>query len=208
MSNTDDLIANFAAQGAEPPPHVLRRFVLPLIAVSAISAAFWLLLLGEPFTAAERYGPLPMIAKWGFSLPLVFGSAYALLAMGKPGQAVQGRLLFLAIPFAAAAALLVVDLSNGGGGFPGETWDRCLLAMGTFGPLCFAGAIVATRWLAPTELRKAGAVAGIFGGSVAMSAYAPFCPELGMAFMTTFYILPILIMAGIGWLAGPKLLRW
>lgn len=67
---------------------------------------------------------------------------------------------------------------------------------------------MATRWLAPTELRKAGAVAGIFGGSVAMSAYAPFCPELGMLFMTAFYILPILVMAGIGWLTGPKLLRW
>jgi hypothetical protein len=208
MSNTDDLIASLAAQGATPAPHVLRRFLAPLIVVAAANAMFWLVLLGEPFAAVESYGPVPMIVKWGFSLPLVIGSAAALYALGKPGHSTRARVLLLTVPFALAAVVLIIDLAIGGGSFPGATWDRCLLAMGTFGPICFAGAIVATRWLAPTELRKAGAVAGIFGGSVAMSAYAPFCPELGMAFMTAFYILPILAMSAIGWLAGPKLLRW
>jgi len=208
MSSTDDLIAGLAAEGAAPAPHASRRFVMPLAIVAAINAAFWLVLLGEPFSAVDIHGPRPMIVKWGFSLPLVFGSASALYALGKPGQSAQARVLFLTIPFVLATAVLAVDLAIGDNGFPGETWDRCLIAMGTFGPLCFAGAIMATRWLAPTELRKAGCVAGIFGGSVAMSAYAPFCPELGMLFMTAFYILPILALAGIGWLAGPKLLRW
>ena len=50
--------------------------------------------------------------------------------------------------------------------------------------------------------------AGLFGGALSMTAYAPFCPELGMTFMTLYYCLPILVMAGIGWMFGPRLLRW
>jgi len=41
-----------------------------------------------------------------------------------------------------------------------------------------------------------------------MTAYAPFCPGEGALYFVTFYLLPILAMAGIGWLAGPRLLRW
>ena len=46
------------------------------------------------------------------------------------------------------------------------------------------------------------------GGAVAMAVYSPYCPERGALFMAVFYCLPILAMAGLGWLLGPRLLRW
>ena len=208
MTNTDDLITSLAADGATAPAHSLRRFLLPLIAVSLVNALLLLLILGEPFAAIAQYGIGPMVVKWGFSLPLAFGAAYALHALGKPGVNAKNRILFLALPFIAAGVLLGVDLANNGGMFPGRTWAQCLAAMGVFSPVCFAGAVLAARWLAPTELRKAGGVAGLFGGGMAMTCYAPFCPELGMLYMFSFYVLPIMAMAGLGWLFGPKLLRW
>jgi hypothetical protein len=106
------------------------------------------------------------------------------------------------------AALLVLDLAVGRSEFPGTTWRTCLIAMGVMSPIAFAGAILATRWLAPTQPRRAGLVAGLFGGAVAMSAYAPYCPEHGIAYLAVFYCLPILAMAGLGWILGPRLLRW
>lgn len=208
MKNTDDLIASLAAEGPAPTAGGLNKFILPLVAVSLVNALVLLLLVGEPFAAVAQYGIGPMVVKWGFSLPLAFGAAYALHALGKPGVDARNRVLFLALPFIAAGFLLGYDLANNGGMFPGRTWAQCLAAMGVFSPVCFAGAVAAARWLAPTELRKAGGVAGLFGGGMAMTCYAPFCPELGMLYMFSFYVLPILAMAGLGWLLGPKLLRW
>lgn len=208
MKHTDDLITDLAARGAAPSPHAARRFVTPLVLVSLLCAFAMLSLLGAPFLTIPSHGIGPMAVKWGFSLPLVLGAALALYALGQPGRDAGWRLAFLAIPFILTLLLLAADLALAEQVFPGRTWQTCLAAMACMSPLAFGGAIIATRWLAPTDLRRAGLVAGLFGGGVAMTAYAPFCPELGMAYFATFYLLPILAMAGLGWLLGPKLLHW
>ncbi|GAA0277581.1 hypothetical protein GCM10009127_17990 [Alteraurantiacibacter aestuarii] len=208
MKTTDDLIASLARQGAATMPFAKQRFVLPLLAVSVLCAAAMLALLGAPFRPTQLHGIGPMVVKWGFSLPLVTGAVLALYGLGRPGRTERGPLTFVWVPFLAVAVLLAIDIADPSGSFPGQTWRQCLLAMGAMSPLAFAGAIIAARWLAPTQLRRAGMAAGLFGGGVAMSAYAPFCPELGMIYMAVFYCLPILVMAAIGWLLGPRLLRW
>jgi len=208
MNDTDDLIAQLATSGAAQVEGALWRFALPLVFAALFCAAILLLTLGQPFAAVEIYGPVPLIVKWAFSLPLVIGGALALHALGQPGRNCARRLGFLAVPFIFAAVLLVLDILSASEASSGATWTSCLTAMATLSPVGFAAAIIATRWLAPTDLRKAGFAAGIFGGGLAMSAYSPFCPELGMVFMTLYYCLPVAVMAAIGWIAGPRLLRW
>ena len=208
MTDTDTLIDQLADRGATPPANIILRFAGPLAGVAllciiGVALTFNFVLLSE---ARSEFSPL--VTKWGFSIALLLLATAVLWALGRPGARTRGPMLTLAIPFVLVGALLVLDLALSNSTFPGATWRRCLLAMSVMSPVAFAGAIIAVRWLAPTNLRKAGFVAGMFGGAVAMTAYAPFCPELGVAYMAVFYCLPILTMAAIGWMIGRKLLRW
>lgn len=208
MTDTDSLIDQLASRGAAPPANALARFAAPMLAAVAVCALGVMLALDGAFAATQQNGVNGIVIKWGFSLALLALSAFALWAMGKPGRRTGGAMAALAVPFVLVAALLVLDLLVAEPHFPGETWRQCLIAMGTMSPIAFVGAILATRWLAPTNLRRAGLAAGLFGGAVAMTAYAPYCTEHGMLYMAVFYCLPILAMAGFGWLLGPRLLRW
>ncbi|MCB2067067.1 MAG: DUF1109 domain-containing protein [Erythrobacter sp.] len=207
MSTTDDLIEQLAAS-APPPQRSLGRFLLPLAMAMLLCTFGVAMLLEGAFAPAASDGLAPIMVKWGFSLALLAMSAGALWAIGQPGRRTSEATRALAIPFALVALLLVLELVVGGRPFPGTTWQRCLIAMAMMSPLAFAGAIMAARWLAPTQLRRAGMVAGLYGGAVAMTAYVPFCPGHGMAYLAVFYCLPILAMAGLGWILGPRLLRW
>jgi len=208
MTNTNDLIAALANQGAPVRTAGTARFVLPLIAAIAVCALAVGLVLDNAFSPYAQTGPAPLLVKWAFSISLVIFAPLALWLLGRPGRAAGWMLIALAVPFGSVAALFVIELAMGSPSFPGKAWQTCLAAMVLLSPLAFAGAVVAMRHLAPTNLRRAGLVAGLFGGGVAMTAYAPFCPGSGMVYMIVFYCLPIIAMAAIGYLTGPRLLHW
>ncbi len=208
MRETDDLIASLAREDGAPEKGAQTRFLLPLAGAALICAIAMLAWPDLQLAPLHERGMASLVFKWVFSLVLMLGGAFALHALGRPGRDARLRVAALAVPFAVALVMLAVGYAHAGEGFPGATWRTCLAAMSIMSPIGFAGAIMATRWLAPTRLRTAGLVAGLFGGGVAMAAYAPFCPEHGMAYLAVFYCLPILAMAAIGWLAGPRLLRW
>jgi hypothetical protein len=66
----------------------------------------------------------------------------------------------------------------------------------------------ALRQLAPTRLTLAGALAGLFAGGAGAFVYAFHCPETAAPFVALWYSAGILLTAGLGALAGPRLLRW
>lgn len=208
MNGTDFLIDTLAREGAAPPANALARFITPLAGAIVLCVLGAALVLDGAFAAARQNGISGMVIKWGFSLALLALSAFALWAIGKPGRRTGAAMVALAVPFALVGVLLVLDLLAAEAIFPGKNWRECLAAMGIMSPVAFAGAIVATRWLAPTNLRRAGLAAGLYGGAVAMTVYAPYCTQHGMLYMAVFYCLPILFMAALGWLLGPRLLRW
>ena len=208
MTGTDDLIDRLAASGAATtgnPRMVFGGWLL--VALIACAAGVALALEGA-FGTVDVHGIGPMVVKWGFSLSLLLFCVAALRVLGKPGRRAIWPLVAAAVPFVPVLLLLSLELATVGPVITAATWPRCLLAMAVMSPVGFAGAVLAVRSMAPVRLREAGLVAGLFGGAVAMTAYAPFCPELGMTFMTVYYCLPILAMAGLGWIMGPRLLRW
>ncbi|WP_271078058.1 DUF1109 domain-containing protein [Aurantiacibacter sp. MUD61] len=208
MTDTQSLIDQLAQNSAQPERNPVVPFALPVIAIMALCGMGVALVFSEPFLSVDLYGWGPMVVKWGFSIALLLLCVPALWILGKPGRRSRWAMALLALPFIPVAGLLVFELAIAGVVVAGETWARCLAAMAVMSPIAFAGAIMAMRTLAPTNTRRAGLVAGLFGGAVAMTAYAPFCPEIGMGYMAVFYCLPIFAMAAIGWLAGPRLLRW
>lgn len=208
MTDTQSLIDQLAQESALPARDPMRQFALPTIAVMALCAIGVVLAFNDPFLSVDLYGWGPMLVKWGFSITLLICCTVALWILGKPGRRSRWAMVAVALPFIPVAALLVFELAIAGPMVEGQTWAQCLAAMAVMSPIAFAGAVAAMRALAPTNLRRSGLVAGVFGGAVAMTAYAPFCPEIGMGYMAVFYCLPIAAMAAIGWLLGPRLLRW
>jgi hypothetical protein len=72
----------------------------------------------------------------------------------------------------------------------------------------FAAIAWAMRRMAPTQPRRAGAMAGLASGALGALVYSIHCPELGTPFLGTWYVAGMLIPAAIGALAGERLLRW
>ncbi|WP_340587904.1 DUF1109 domain-containing protein [Erythrobacter alti] len=208
MTNINTVLDQLASEGAAPQTGSTLRFAAPLLAVLALCAVGVALVLDGAFASMARDGMGPIAVKWSFSVALLTLCGIALLVLGKPGRPSKAAMVAISVPFVPILALLALELSIAGPLFYGETWRECLAAMLVMSPIAFTGAILGARTLAPTNLRRAGLVAGLFGGAVAMTAYAPFCPERGMGYLAVFYLLPILTMAGVGWALGPRLLRW
>lgn len=212
MSQIDNLIDQLASDGAVPPRGSLGgstgRFAGVLLGALILCLVILMAMYGRPFAALPYVGFTPYLAKWAYSVVLVILAAYALYGLGRPGTPTTKKMAVLALPFIAVALLAMIELVSGKSLVVGETWGRCLICMALLSPLAFAFAVVAVRQLAPVNLRAGGLAAGLFGGGIAASAYAPYCAEQGTLYMLTFYCAPTLVMAGIGWLCGPRLLRW
>jgi hypothetical protein len=66
----------------------------------------------------------------------------------------------------------------------------------------------ALRGLAPTRPVLTGAAAGWLAGAMAAMVYSLHCPEMEAPFLAVWYVLGMLASAGLGALAGTRLLRW
>lgn len=208
MNTTDDLIAKLAAEPARPARARALAFGVPLAAAVALGFVLLIFVLGDPFADVTRRGAGPLAAKWAFSGLLMCSCAAALYQLGHPDRRAGWLLAVPVLPFAVFALLAVAELVGVMAPFPGATWATCLMAMAVLSPLGFGAAVLALRSLAPVHQDEAGFVAGLFGGALAATAYAPFCPESGAIYYLVFYGLPMLTMAGLGWLLGPRVLRW
>jgi hypothetical protein len=72
----------------------------------------------------------------------------------------------------------------------------------------YAALVAVLRTLAPIDLARTGAAAGLAAGGLAATLYGLHCPEQGAAFVATWYSLGIAAATAGGALAGRWLLRW
>ena len=212
--NTDDLVEALAAD-VRPvdAAAVQRRFRDRLLWGPAIALVLMLLALGPRPDLAEAMR-LPMFwVKAGVPAFVAAASWLLVSRLGHPGVA-PGKSLFAAVaplPLLTLAGLLVLwqaaPVERPGMLF-GQTWKQCLLAIPLLAMPALALALSALRGLAPTRLALAGAAAGLFAAGAGAFAYAFHCPELEAPFLGAWYVAGMLIPAGLGALAGPRLLRW
>jgi hypothetical protein len=138
---------------------------------------------------------------------------FAVARLGRPGARAGYAWALIALPFVAvwAASMLVLDGAPPDERWPlvlGHTWRTCpfnimLLSLPTFPAVFWA-----VKSLAPTQLRLAGAVAGLLASSTATIVYCLHCPEMSPAFWSVWYAIGMLVPAGIGAWLGPRFLRW
>ncbi|HBN8289773.1 TPA: DUF1109 domain-containing protein [Pseudomonas aeruginosa] len=108
-----------------------------------------------------------------------------------------GALELAGVPTDARAGLIL-----------GKTWRICPLNITLLSVSALIGVFWALRGLAPTRLRLAGAVGGLLAGASATLAYCLRCPEMGIPFWGSWYLLGMLLPTLLGAALGPRLLRW
>jgi len=213
MMKTENLIDLLAA-GGEPEPGVARRAALwPLLAGILVSGAILLATLG-PRTDLPQAGLLPSFwIKLAFCLALAGAGWRAVKRLATPGASVSslpwlvGGSIFL-LWLLAGVALLQADPAARTQLFLGSTWRYCPTLITLMSLPAFGAALHLMRGLAPTRLRLAGAAAGLAAGAMAASVYCLHCPEASLVFVGCWYLLGMVIPAGIGALIGPKVLAW
>jgi hypothetical protein len=190
-----------------------RRLLVYWAAGSMVSV---LLLAG-----AMRFNPaLPEVAQrgmfWvrgGICASLALAALMAVERVGRPAARMGLVLVGLALPVIAMWLLAIVVLLNA------PSRDRVSLVLGHTALVCpwlitflalpqLVALIWALRGAAPTRLRVAGAAAGFAAGASGALVYTLHCPELAPPFFATWYLLGMLIPAGLGACLGQRLLRW
>jgi hypothetical protein len=151
--------------------------------------------------------------KLGYAASLAAIAVWACERLARPGAAGSPRLAWIAAPVAILATLAAWRLALAspgahGGLLMGHSAQFCPWLILIFSAPPLAGLVWAVRGLAPTRLRLAGFAVGLAAGGAGAAAYALHCDEMAAPFLITWYSLGVMAAGGLGWLLGPRLLRW
>ncbi|MEO6031660.1 MAG: DUF1109 domain-containing protein [Burkholderiaceae bacterium] len=211
---TDDLISLLAADAVPVPRSAAsRQIAIAMLAGIPLAILAMLLMLGVRPDLAQAIR-IPMF--WIKELfPIVLAcAAFATLArLARPGVSARAGeisigLSVLLLWLMAALAYSNAPPSERTAMVWGQSWQVCTLSVVMISMPIFVAAIMALRRLAPTQLARAGACAGVLSGAAGAAVYAFHCPETALPFMAIWYVVGIAVTAGIGALLGPRLLRW
>lgn len=211
---TEDLITMLATgAGAVESPAARQRYAMA-IAWGAAGATLLMLALLQIRHDLGQAVWLPMFwVKVGFVASLVAGSLFAALRLSLPGARIGWVPVALGLPVLAiwaiaAFALIEAEQMERSQLFFGNTWKSCPLLIALLSVPAFAAVLRTMKDQAPTRPQLAGFVAGLLAGSVAALVYCLHCPEMGAPFIGFWYLLGVLIPAGVGTLLGNSWLRW
>jgi hypothetical protein len=208
-------LAQKLAAGLQPVPQnwLMRRLMLGLGAGWLASIALVMALLGPRPDMAPAMHTMMFWAKLIYPLSLLAIAALASERLARPAATATARLVWLALPVAAvivlaAAAVLIAPPPARDVMVMGHSARLCPFLVLGFAVPPLAGLIWAMRALAPTRLRETGFVIGLAAGGAGAFAYAWHCNETGAPFLALWYSLGIVAAALLGWLIGPRILRW
>lgn len=212
--NTDQLI-QLLAQDVAPVPRytVLRRIGLGIAVGGIASLLLIAVLYGFNPELDLAMQDAPFWIKWSYTLSLAVCAALATARLARPVSGKLGWVWTLVMPVAALILICLFSMSR----VPSEQWQALMLGQSWHScsrrifmlslPI-FVGLVWSFRSLAPTQLRLAGATAGLTAGAWSATLYSLHCPEVSALFVLSWYTLGMLLAAGAGALLGPRLLRW
>lgn len=212
--NTEALIAGLA-NDVKPVSHraVAARLWLGIVVGGGVTLLLvWLALGVRPDLTVAMHGPAFWM-KWGYTISLGIAAIVMVERLARPEPVALTRFWPVAIPFVLLAILSAGELAH----VPpaewlamwlGDTWKTCPWLVLMLSAPIFIGLLWSFGRLAPTQLRTAGAAAGLAAGAWAATLYCLHCPEVSAVFVLTWYTLGIGLAAMAGAFLGPWLLRW
>jgi hypothetical protein len=209
---TDDLIA-LLSTGVEPVARrQVGRKVGTAIAVAAV-AALAVMVFALGVRADLKAGASTVLVKLAFTLAIVVVASVYLVRLARPGGERSTPITLVILPFAAIALLAAINLAlapvtHWDEMITGRDWLECLLSIPIIALVPFAIVIWAVRQMAPTDLVRTGALAGLVAGSLSATGYALHCVEDSVPFVAVWYGSTIALCTLAGAKLGPRLLRW
>jgi hypothetical protein len=133
--------------------------------------------------------------------------------LGRPGAPVRLAWFVVTLPFVAMLLVATFMVFATPPGYRlqlmlGTTWRVTTANIVLLSLPSLATVMNAFKGLAPTRLVLAGTGAGLLAGAQGLLVYSLYCSEMSVPFWGVWYVLGIVITAGIGALAGPLYLRW
>ena len=211
---TEDLIQSLSAQTrAVPRNAVEQRLAIGLIAGGALTLALVLSTLGLRADLPGAMTNARFLMKAAYTIALGVVAILAVRHVARPDATGTGGGWMIALPVLLLAGLSAIELAGTPSDYwmpmwLGSSWRQCSMRVGVLSLPVFAGLLWSFRQLAPTNLRVAGAAAGLAAGAVGATLYGLHCPEVSATFVLTWYTLGIAIPTAIGAIFGPRLLRW
>lgn len=212
-TSTDNLIDRLADKLVPVPAKRLeRRLTVAILGGASVVLSLIIGLIGL------RADLSTAIAGFDFWVKLVYTASLALIALAGARQLARPEISGInmaafAVPVGALVLLAIFELCTSPSGqrntlIFGDTWRECpILIAGLSLPLLaillrlFAG-------FAPQRPRLTGAVVGLVAGAMTAMLYSLHCPETAMTFLLIWYTAGIAIIAIIGAIVGPRILRW
>ncbi|UZE46947.1 DUF1109 domain-containing protein [Rhodopseudomonas sp. P2A-2r] len=211
---TEDLIS-MLSNNVEAVDHrqVGRNIALAVAAGTAIAVAIVFLVFGprtDLSTAGSYFAALFKVAST--FIILVPASIY-LIRLTRPGGERKSSGALIALPFIAVMLLCALSLAFA----PAPHWKgavlssealECVISIPLIAIVPFAVIVWAVRQMAPTDLARTGAFAGLVAGCLSATGYALHCADDSVPFFALWYGGTIALCTYAGWKLGPRLLRW
>jgi len=211
---TDDLICMLSTN-VEPVDHrqVARTIRTALAFAGAGVVLAVLVTLGIRGDATDINALPGLLLKLAFTLAALFVASNYLIKLCRPGGERQTSigllmLLFLAVMLLAAISLAFAPSSHWNRMVLGNQWLECLISIPLIAVVPFAATVWAVRQTAPTDLSRAGAIAGLVAGCLSAAGYALHCADDSAPFVALWYGGTISLCTFAGWKLGPRFLRW
>jgi hypothetical protein len=211
---TDDLVVLLSTNLEPTDRNAVGRTLLAALAAGiAVALGITFLGLGVRSDLTTTRALVFLAVKLAFAIGIVGLAVVYLMRLVRPGGERKTSSLLVAVPFLVVAFLAAISL----GSAPRAHWDRmimgdewleCLLSIPIIAIVPFAVSIWAVRMGAPTNLMRAGALAGLIAGGVSAMAYALHCTDDSLPFIAIWYGGPIVLCTLAGAALGPRLLRW
>lgn len=211
---TDDLVEILSTNVEVVDRRQVSRTIAGAIVVGGIaSLAVIVLALGVRPDLERVTAWTFLLVKLAFALGIVALALSALNRASRPGGERRTSVAVIASPFVGIMLLAGISLfstpsSHWGAMIVGDEWLECLLSIPVIAVVPFAAVIWAVRQAAPTNLTRAGSLAGLTAGGISATAYALHCTDDSMPFIALWYGGTVAFCTFAGAYLGPRLLRW
>lgn len=211
---TDDLVRVLSTNvEAVDPRRVVRVLAGAVVVGTAVSLGLALVAPGIRPNVHDLHALTFLLLKLGFAAAVVVWGSVYLVRLARPGGEAEATIVraawpLIGIAILAAISLLLTPVWHWQNMAMGGAWLECLISIPLIAVAPFAVVVWALRKMAPTNLTRAGALAGLVAGGVSASGYALHCTGDSLPFIALWYGGTIALCVLAGAMLGPRLLRW
>ncbi|MBI2713124.1 MAG: DUF1109 domain-containing protein [Rhizobiales bacterium] len=211
---TDDLIAMLSTN-VEPVDHrqIVRNISMAVAAGAAVAVGIVFFVLGPRAGLTTVAAFIPALLKVAVTAIILVPASIYLIRLTRPGGERRSSVTLVVLPFIAVMLLAVLSHTfapsyHGHWTILGDEWLECVISIPLIAIVPFSVIVWAVRQMAPTDLARTGAFAGLVAGCVSAIGYAVHCADDSVPFFALWYGGTIALCTFAGWRLGPKLMRW